>query len=287
MSGGRSRLLLGGVAIAAAVSLLALVTPSADSAATPLSALTQPSTVAIVPTSTATATNQRPRARLYVQGDSLTVGTLEECDNPCLPLATAQRGMRLSPAPNARVGRSVSEGLAVMAHTSALPARVLIALGTNDWEAGSSAAGSWVKQARLIVGPSADIFWVNLAMEGHRYRRFPEINSGLVSGSTADNVRQARRGARGRSYVLDWASYATTHHLHPGSDGVHYSSAIYSLRARFYAGAVAGSAEYLPYRIPQRRSSAARTSITPLPAPIRLRHPPGVPPLGLAMRMTP
>ena len=73
MSGGRSRLLLGGIAIAAAVSLLALVTPSADSAATPLSALTQPSTVAIVPTSTATATNQRPRARLYVQGDSLTI----------------------------------------------------------------------------------------------------------------------------------------------------------------------------------------------------------------------
>ena len=284
----RARHRAGGIAVAASVCVLAVVAPVQVAAAPPGSndvPATSPHTAVEAPPGESPDAVRR-FARLDVQGDSLTVGTLDECEVPCLPAAAAARGMRLSPAPSARVGRSVDEGLALLAHTEHLPARVLIALGTNDWEAGDSTAAHWIQRARATVGPSSDIFWVNLAMEGHRYRLFTEINAGLLTGVTADNLHQRRIRASGRSYVLDWYAYTRARQVHPGSDGVHYSGAIYSLRARFYAGAVAGAPGYLAYRLPHLATLTVRAAEpTPLPAPIRVRHEPAAAPFGLAVRM--
>lgn len=182
--------------------------------------------------------------REFVVGDSLTVGTLY-CwrPYPCLPTAMARAGLRLVPSPDARIGRRVDEGLAVLAAARPRVAgsTVVIALGTNDvLVTGRSAARAWVAAARAALGPDTTFVWVNLRLTGTRFVHQAAINAGLLEGVQADARAQRAAHRGGRSAVLDWSGYAARTRTPNGRDGIHYSPEGYQSRAAFYVAAGSG-----------------------------------------------
>jgi hypothetical protein len=179
---------------------------------------------------------------VYVQGDSLTVDTIKY-----LPGALSKVGYKQSVKPSARIGRGVTEGLHLMMRTKGLPNTVIIALGTNNFGSTSKAAMAWVKHARAIVGPKVTIYWVNLQMDGKRYKNYRKVNEGILQGVKLDNRHQRAVHLAGRSHVLDWYGYATHYKLPHDGDGVHYTGKVSKMRAAFYAGGIAASRQYLPY----------------------------------------
>ena len=130
--------------------------------------------------------------------------------------------------------------------------------GPNDCGAPSATAAAWIKPARKSNGAKTTIYRVNLHMPGMKYHNHLNLNAGLLAGVNAENAAQAKAGAAGRSYVLDWYRYHIAKGLAHGSDGIHYGLAAYNARAKFFAGAVAGTEAYLPYRFPRATPSTTR-----------------------------
>jgi len=142
----------------------------------------------------------------------------------------------------------VEEGLAILSEARDLPDTVLIALGTNNWLATPTEAAGWITQARAIVGPDRNIIWVNVQMDGERFRNYVNVNRGLVKGAKRDNKALAEVGARAQTYVADWAHYATDRNIRHNHDGVHYKAGGYLQRVHFYGAILAqlpDVAEYL------------------------------------------
>jgi hypothetical protein len=187
--------------------------------------------------------------RVYVQGDSLTVGTLAYGSPSYLRSAWAAAGLTLSPSPSAKVGRKVAEGLAILEATGPIHGTVVIALGTNDFGASPTTAAAWVSSARSILGPGTTFFWVNLRMTGSRFANQARVNAGLLQGVREDTAHQLARHGAGRAFVLDWSTFAADHHVDNRPDGIHYSMGNYQIRARFYAQSAAGDPDYLRYRL--------------------------------------
>jgi lysophospholipase L1-like esterase len=159
--------------------------------------------------------------RAFVVGDSLTVGT-----EPWLPAALRNRGWTLSGV-NARVGRGVPEGLDVLRRrASRLPSTVVVALGTNNLPSTKSDFTRWLRAARDIVG-ARTLVWVNLCLNdtGRPWlRHYHRINTWLADLAPRFRIR-----------VADWCGFATSHHIAPGPDGIHYSPTAYRQRAAYYA----------------------------------------------------
>jgi lysophospholipase L1-like esterase len=181
------------------------------------------------PANAAVTVGSAPRAaspphRVFVVGDSLTVGT-----QPWLRAAMHRRGWTLAGV-DARVGRPVSEGLAVLrAHRASLPPVVLLALGTNNLGATSQDVKSWLQSARRIAG-TRPIVWVNLCLndtQQPRLRGFHAINAALVKYAPRFGIK-----------VADWCRYAGRHGVTNGPDGIHYGPDAYRVRAAFYAFAL-------------------------------------------------
>ena len=190
--------------------------------------------------------------RAFVVGDSLTVGTLYcRPPYPCLPATMTRAGVRLSPPPDARIGRKVAEGLAVPASagTRIGTSTVVIALGTNDVGVADprTAARGWVVRARSILGTDATFVWVNLRLTGTRFAHQAAINQGLLDGVRADERAQRAAHRGGRAAVLDWSSYAAATGTANGRDGIHYSPQGYQVRAAFYAGTLSGDPVFAPW----------------------------------------
>lgn len=168
------------------------------------------------------------QAKVFVVGDSLTVGT-----EPWLRAALHRRGWSLAGV-DARVGRPVAEGLRILrAHAARLPRTVLIALGTNDLGAPPAAVAGWLRAARTALG-GRRIVWVDLCLADRydpRLKPFRAIDAAL-----------ATYAPRYRVEVADWCAYATAHGISPGPDGIHYLPAGYRQRASFYAAALATTA---------------------------------------------
>ena len=226
---------------------------------------------------------ERPAAatpmRVAVVGDSLTVGTLIYGEPSHLRRALAAAQIRLRPRPSAKVGRSVDEGLRILARTPDLPRVVLIELGTNNWRAGAAAAARWIARARQILGPDRDIYWVNVRMIGARYAGHRRINQGLLRGVARDNAAAVASGLAGRSYVLNWKRYSLRTGVRPGRDGIHYGPSGYRVLARFLAGALAQQAAYADFRLPRTAPTPTPTpSPTPTPTPTPTPPPPPPPP---------
>lgn len=161
---------------------------------------------------------------VFVVGDSLTVGT-----EPYLRTDVRHRGWRLTGV-DARIGRPVAEGLQVLrARRSSLPGTVLIALGTNDLGAGRSTVASWLRSARKILGHRR-VIWVNLCLAAGGD---PRLASYRALNALLDKLAP-RYGVQ----VANWCAYAHAHHVQPGPDHIHYTSAGYRQRASFYAAAI-------------------------------------------------
>jgi hypothetical protein len=215
--------------------------------------------------------------RVAVVGDSLAVGTLIYGDPSYLRRALAAAEIRVRPRPSAKVGRSVEEGLRILESTPDLPRVVLIELGTNNWRAGSAAAARWIAQARRILGPDRDIYWVNVRMLGSRYAAHRRVNLGLLQGVARDNTAAVAAGRSGRSYVLQWKRYSLCIGLRPGGDGIHYGPHGYRVLAQFLAGSLAEQAPYAGFRFP-RSAPSPTTSPTPSPTPTPTPTSPPPPP---------
>lgn len=159
---------------------------------------------------------------VFVVGDSLTVGT-----EPWLRADLSRAGWSLTNV-NARVGRPVDEGLAVLRTTAArLPSTVVVALGTNNLGASAAIVGQWLREARRIAG-SRRLVWVNTC---------PSAIAGQqrMAGARLINAALQTFAPRFRVQVADWCAFAARHGIVPGPDGIHYSPTGYQARAAFYA----------------------------------------------------
>ena len=226
----RARLIqLSGAAVFLALLVLAVRWETAGAVRTQAApsghAVLAPGTVARTQMRAATVAKPVPR-RAFVVGDSLTVGT-----EPWLASALHQQHWTLTGV-NARVGRPVQEGLAVLrAHAKTLPATVVVALGTNDLGAGPRTVAGWLRTSRAIVG-NRRLIWVNLCLNA--------VVAPRLSGFRLINASLTRYAARYGVQVADWCAYATRHRLRNGPDGIHYGPVAYRQRALFYALSLVG-----------------------------------------------
>jgi len=191
----------------------------ARAASHPIAAPEIPTTPHAVPASHVSRNDRR----VFVVGDSLTVGT-----EPWLRSALRHVGWRLTGV-NARVGRPVAEGLHILRqHKKSLPPTVVVALGTNDLGTPPSEVAAWLRTARSIVGQRR-LVWVNLCLAS---------GSARLAGYRQINTALRKAAPRFHVQVADWCSFATHHRIKPGPDGIHYLTAGYQQRARFYASVV-------------------------------------------------
>jgi len=161
---------------------------------------------------------------VFVVGDSLTVGA-----EPWLGDAVRARGWRLTGV-DARVGRTVTEGLAVLKRRArTLPPTVIVALGTNNLGASAADIEAWVATARRTVGDNRELGWVNLSVSDDtpRGERAREIDAALTTSAKRWNVQ-----------VLDWYGWSHRNGVTNKADGIHYEDGVYRLRALFYAAAL-------------------------------------------------
>lgn len=238
----RRRAVLATVLGGAAGASLVLAAPSAAAPAPTLAAAPAASTVA--------AADAPEVERVAVVGDSLTVGTLIYGEPAYLRRAAAASNLRLWPKPSAKVGRSVTEGLRILAASRDLPRVVLVELGTNNWNVGADRAERWIARARAIVGPDRDIYWMNVRMTRTKYAAHRKVNIGLARGVAKDTEAQLAAGATGRSFVLDWSTYSRKVGVAPGRDGMHYGPRGYHVLARFLAGSIARHTAYRAFLLP-------------------------------------
>jgi lysophospholipase L1-like esterase len=164
----------------------------------------------------ALASQNRSTARtLYVDGDSLSVGT-------GWYLSSHLRGWTLRGT--VAVSRHASEGVAAIvqrAREGLLERVVVVDLGTNDDPSAVSSFRGYVLDVLRAAGPSRCVIWSS-------------INRPPYNGISYDGYNAALRSldARyGNLHVFDWARLARSHPEWFGSDGVHPTSAGYRARA--------------------------------------------------------
>lgn len=154
-----------------------------------------------------------PSGRLYVQGDSLMVGT-----DPYL------KGLLpgWSVSESVKTGRSLPEGLALLRKVAdRLPPVVIVGLGTNDDADYPASFEAGVQQIMGLAGPRRCVIWVDVYRPGpgDHYNRFNQILEALQSSYS-------------NLLVASWSRLAARHPewfsgdlVHPGPDG-------YQARAR-------------------------------------------------------
>jgi len=166
--------------------------------------------------SSAVASPTRAAGRtLYVDGDSLSVGTGWYLAN-FLPGWTLRGTVRVS--------RHASEGVAAVeerAREGLLERVVVVDLGTNDDPSAVSSFRSGVLSVLRAAGPSRCVIWSTINR--------PPYNG--ISYEGYNTVLRALDARYRNLHVFDWARLA---HAHPewfGSDGVHPDSTGYRTRA--------------------------------------------------------
>lgn len=164
----------------------------------------------------ALAAHQRSAARtLYVEGDSLSVGT-------GWYLSSHLRGWTMRAA--VAVSRHASEGVASVearAQAGQLERVVVVDLGTNDDPSAVSTFAGYVRDVVRVAGPSRCVIWST-------------INRPPYNGISYDGYNRVLRQLDARYktlHVFDWAGLAKAHPEWFGSDGVHPSTAGYRARA--------------------------------------------------------
>lgn len=154
---------------------------------------------------------QWKKTRVYVQGDSLTVGAAS-------PLrSTLGRKVR-SLGIDAEVGRHTDTGLArLRSDRRARQADIwVVALGTNDAPDARVARGH-VRRSLNMAGPGRKVVWLTLRRPGG-YERVNRM------------LRRMDRSTE-RLHVVDWAAKTGGRYGLVAGDGVHGTAAGYRLRA--------------------------------------------------------
>jgi lysophospholipase L1-like esterase len=164
----------------------------------------------------AVAAPERSAARtLYIDGDSLSVGT-------GWYLSTFLPGWTLRGT--VAVSRHASQGAGAVeerAREGLLERVVVVDLGTNDDPSAVSRFRDYVRGVVRAAGPSRCVIWSTINR--------PPYNGVSYSGY---NDVLAALDARYRSlHVFDWAGLARTHPVWFGPDGVHPTTTGYKARA--------------------------------------------------------
>ena len=158
---------------------------------------------------------QWAQTRVYVQGDSLTVGTTG-------PLSAKIGGKVSKLHVDAQIGRHTATGMARLAkdpRARRSPVWV-VALGTND-APNPTAIRNHVKRSLRLAGKNRQVVWLTLRRPGG----YERVNTML---------RDLER-SRNRLHVVDWASRTNQQrHLITG-DGVHATHGGYQVRAEMIA----------------------------------------------------
>lgn len=186
-------------------------------------------TAAVGATPTATAATkaekrQWAKTRVYVQGDSLTVGT-------ATPLRSQMSKKVRSVTVDAAIGRHTATGMSRLANDPrARRSRVwVVALGTND-APHPGTIRNHVRRSLRLAGEHRDVIWLTLRRPGG----YDRVNTML-----RDMDRK-----RDRLHVVDWARKTQSSGSLLRGDGVHATHTGYQTRARMItqtALAVAGT----------------------------------------------
>ena len=158
---------------------------------------------------------QWAKTRVYVQGDSLTVGTAR-------PLS-AKIGQKVSQLHvDAQVGRHTATGMARLARDPrARRSHVwVVALGTND-APNPTTIKKHVTRSLKLAGKKREVVWLTLRRPGG-YERVNQM------------LRKLDR-SRERLHVVDWAKQTTRQRHILAGDGVHATHSGYSVRAEMIA----------------------------------------------------
>ena len=153
--------------------------------------------------------------RVFVEGDSLTVGITE-------PLSTLLDSAGWTVILDAQVGRTTAEGITLLSeHASEFGGTLVVALGTNDPPDPTLFAQHIDEVMQLASGRR--VIWVTVARSG-----WDVLDVALIAAQLRwPNLR-----------VIDWRPIIAAQPMLRAADGIHLTLAGYQLRAAFVAQAV-------------------------------------------------
>jgi len=163
----------------------------------------------------------RARApRVYVIGDSLTVGT-----DPYLPGDLP--GWTVTQT--ASISRHVPEGVSILRSKGSKLAKIIVmALGTNDDPRSTSDFAHSVRQTIRIAGPDRCVVWPNIVR--------PPVAGATYAGYNHILSQQQRR--HDNFFVPNWVRLAADNPGWFGGDGVHPNATGYMARAALIAAQI-------------------------------------------------
>jgi lysophospholipase L1-like esterase len=168
----------------------------------------------------APATAGAASRRLFVNGDSLAVGT-----EPYLPRDLA--GWRVTQS--ASISRHAYEGAGILrSYGSALPRVVYVSLGTNDDPRDLAGFRTAIRAVMAAAGPRRCVVWTNIVR--------PAVAGTSYAGY--NHVLRLEDKARRNLRTVNWVRISRAHPEWFGPDHVHVTAAGYQVRAARIATAV-------------------------------------------------
>jgi hypothetical protein len=158
--------------------------------------------------------------RVFVNGDSLAVGT-----QPYLP--DLLKGWRLRQS--TKVSRHAPDGPAILRRLGhALPRVLVISLGTNDDPGQVEVFRDAIRATMDVAGERRCVVWINIVRPAYDGVSYAGYNRALKDESRSrENLR-----------LVNWVRIARQHPEWFGSDGVHPDATGYQARAEAIARAV-------------------------------------------------
>jgi lysophospholipase L1-like esterase len=168
----------------------------------------------------APATAGAASRRLFVNGDSLAVGT-----QPYLP----QELRRWKVTQSVSVSRHAFEGADIMrAYGGSLPRVIHVSLGTNDDPRTVGAFRAAIREVMEVAGPRRCVVWANIVRPPVAGASYAGYNRALAEES------RPRKNLR----VVNWAGMVREHPQWLAGDGVHVNADGYRARAKTIARSV-------------------------------------------------
>ncbi len=171
----------------------------------------------------ATARHGHHRPLVFVDGDSLAVGT-----EPYLPGDLHGFNVRQS----ASISRHAPQGVELLRHRR-FPRVVVMSLGTNDDPHAVGSFRSAVRSTIHLAGRDRCVVWANIVR--------PPVGGASYAGYNRVLAQENRRHRNMR--VVKWTRIVRTHSLPLSADGVHPTADGYKVRARAIAREVKRCAE--------------------------------------------